>query len=49
MSWHLLVEVDAVGHVVDVFEDLVEAELVLDDAFLRRFHERNADNLESNS
>ena len=30
----LLVEVDGVCHVVDVFQDLVETELVFDDALL---------------
>ena len=34
MRTYLLVEVDGVCHVVDVFQDLVEAELVFDDALL---------------
>ena len=39
------VEIDSVGHVVDVFQDFVEAELVLDDGLLGRLHQRNANDL----
>ena len=39
------VEVDSVGHVVDVFQDFVEAELVLDDGLLSRLHQCNANDL----
>lgn len=41
-----LVKVYSVGHVVDVLEDLSEAELVLDDALLGRLHQRDANNLD---
>jgi hypothetical protein len=44
----LPVEVDPVCHVVDVFQDFVEAELVLDDTLLCRFHQCDADDLDKN-
>ena len=45
MRTYLLVEVDGVCHVVDVFQDLVEAELVFDDALLGWLHQGDANHL----
>ena len=46
IRFHLLVKVYSVGHDVDMFKDLIEAKLILDDALFGRLNQCNADNLD---